>query len=230
MTEILRKPFNFKLVFLFFNVFMWFVKLSLLFKMNCMILDIVFTVLFLNYGSGSSETVITHHNLHVCWRICPYPSTSLIDFYLRGLFKIGKLWHTIFAVLDIISKSLTEFLLAKISFVLLTLGSVIFAKCQLCRKLLCFQCFNSKLFNRIQLCAVLAAGRNCLYSKCSVSCQCGYWLLGNQRARTCYWYIITCQPQCKNHLHSKLHELHYNVKHFTELATWSCKWWWGSRS
>ena len=115
------------------------------------------------------------------------------------------------------------------------------------------------------LCAVLA-GRNCLYSKCSVSCQCGYWSLGNQHARTCYWYIITntntnkdtntvtnkdtntnvsclcgywswgnqgartcywyiitCQPQCKNHLHSKLHSaLHCNVKHFTELHSFVC--------
>ena len=169
--------------------------------------------------------------IHITYRLITqgaFQGRKAVAYYIRSAWYHLHIAHVQF-VSNIyeVSKSLTEFLLVKISFVLLTLGSVIFAKCQLCRKLLCFQCFNSKLFNRIQLCAVLAAGRNCLYSKCSVSCQCGYWSLGNQPARTCYWYIITCQPQCKNHLHSKLHD---NVKHFTESATWSCKWWWGSRS
>ena len=131
------------------------------------------------------------------------------------------------------TESLTEFLLVKISFVFLTLLKCNFCKAQSLPK--SFSCFTSKPFHQ-QLCVL--ACRNCLYSKCSVSCQCGYWSSGNQRARTCYWYIITCLlSRCKNHLHSelqglyctanwivlhrKLQALNWNVNHCNPIATWS---------
>ena len=137
-------------------------------------------------------------------------------------------------ILHCMTESLTEFLLVKIFFVFLTLLKCNFCKAQSLPK--SFSCFTSETFHQ-QLCVL--ACRNCLYSKCSVSCQCGYWSSGNQRARTCYWYIITCLlSRCKNHLHSELDCIAQRIasvelkckplQSYGHLVSPLCKWWWGS--